>query len=164
MKFLVMSDTHGDYGVIQHVRSLHPDVDAIFHCGDSELTSEDEVLEGIHIVQGNCDWADTFPNEKVIDVAGCRIYITHGHLYNVKSTLMPLKYRAEEMKANVVLFGHSHLIGAETDNGVLFLNPGSLKQPRGRIEKSYAIIGKKSDSWQVRFYSDQGNLLEDINL
>ncbi|MFC4409863.1 metallophosphoesterase [Chungangia koreensis] len=164
MKILVMSDTHGDAQVIQHVRTLHSDVDAVFHCGDSELTSDHEVLKGIHIVQGNCDWGEAFPEEKVIEVEGSRIYITHGHLFNVKNTLMPLKYRAEEKNADVVLFGHSHLLGAEMDNGVLFLNPGSLKQPRGRNEKSYAIIQRKSDNWQVQFYSDEGILLEDINL
>ncbi|HWI49324.1 MAG TPA: metallophosphoesterase family protein, partial [Rummeliibacillus sp.] len=37
MKILVMSDTHSDAAVITQVIGQNPDVDAVFHCGDSEL-------------------------------------------------------------------------------------------------------------------------------
>lgn len=164
MKILVMSDTHGDGEVIQRVRNAHRDVDAVFHCGDSELSPDHEVLEGILVVQGNCDWDGAFSDEKVVELFDVKVFVTHGHLYNVKSTLMPLKYKAEEVEANVVLFGHSHLLGAEMEQGVLFLNPGSLKQPRGRAEKSYAILQKETAGWRVQFYSDEQILLEETFL
>jgi len=164
MKILVMSDTHGDEEIIRHVREANLNVDAIFHCGDSELSPDNESLEDVHVVQGNCDWRDSFLEEKLIELSGVRIFITHGQLYDVKRALMPIKYKAEEMNADVVLFGHSHLLGAETDQGVLFLNPGSLKQPRGRREKSYAILQKIAEGWHIQFYSDEQILLEETFL
>lgn len=164
LKLLVMSDTHGDNAIIRQVVAANPEVDAIFHCGDSELPANDQALKGIHVVQGNCDLEGTFPEEKTVDVEGTRIYITHGHLFRVKSTLMPLKYRAEEVGADLVLFGHSHLLGTEKDGDVLFLNPGSLKLPRGRHEKSYSIIRKETGKWRVSFYSDNHILLEETIL
>ena len=164
MKILVMSDTHGDEEVIRQVLAANPFVDAVFHCGDSELDATNEVLDGIHIVAGNCDREGEFPEEKIVTVEGKTVFMTHGHLYRVKSTIMPLKYRAEEIGANIVLFGHSHLLGAETDEGTLFLNPGSLTLPRGRREKSYAIIQLLGDAYHVQFFLEEHILLEEAVL
>lgn len=159
-----MSDTHGDEEVIWHVLAANPSVDAVFHCGDSELKPMNQVLDGIHIVAGNCDIDGEFPEEKIVTVEGKTVFITHGHLYRVKSTLMPLKYRAEEIGADLVLFGHSHLLGVEMDQRTLFLNPGSLAQPRGRREKSYAVIHFQGDAYHVQFFSDEHILLEEADL
>ena len=40
-------------------------------------------------------------------------------------------------------FGHSHILGAEMINGTLFLNPGSFLMPRGRRERTYALVQKE---------------------
>ena len=37
--------------------------------------------------------------------------------------------------AQVACFGHSHVLGAELIDGVLFINPGSILLPRQRVEK-----------------------------
>ncbi len=47
MKLLVMSDTHSDAAVITNVIAQNPDVDAIFHCGDSELSCSAPELQGV---------------------------------------------------------------------------------------------------------------------
>lgn len=154
MKILVMSDTHGDSHIIDVVKKHVGSVDAIFHCGDSELDLHHSSLEGVQVVLGNCDMDSSIPIEVNTTVKGTNIFMTHGHLFQVKSTLMSLNYRAQELKAQIVLFGHSHVLGAELINGVLFVNPGSLKVPRGRKEKSYAIIEKSSSQWVVTFFSD----------
>jgi uncharacterized protein len=162
MRILVMSDTHGETAVIARVRQHAGLVDAVFHCGDSELDANHETLKGTFVVEGNCDWDSSLPAEVITEVNGIKIFMTHGHLHQVKSSMMPLSYRAQEIGADIVLFGHSHMLGAELVNNTLFVNPGSLSSPRGRREKSYAIIEKTSIAWLVSFFSDGHQELEKI--
>lgn len=154
MPLLVMSDTHGDSTVIERVRGFYPQMDAVIHCGDSELSYDHNVLKDVTIVRGNCDRDKHFPEEMVLSVDGAKVYVTHGHLYNVKQSILNLSYRAQEIEADIVLFGHSHELGAELVNGILLVNPGSLLLPRGRREKSFAMIEKSEANWVVTFYTD----------
>jgi len=156
MKILVMSDTHGDAEIIQTVKSRHPEADVVIHCGDSELDYDHPYLEGIKRVRGNCDRDKRFPDEELFEVEGKKIFVTHGHLFNVKSTVMNLFYRAKEVEADAVFFGHSHVLGAELVDNALFVNPGSLLKPRGMDKKSYAVVDCKENVWRVTAYTDQG--------
>ena len=149
-----MSDTHGDSQVIDKVRGFYPNVEAIIHCGDSELAFSHTALAGIRKVRGNCDTEVAFPNEAVFDVGGVTFFVTHGHLFNVKSSILSLSYRAKEVGAQIACFGHSHMLGAEMIDDVLFLNPGSLLKPRGRKEKSFAVVNIRDDQFQVDFFTD----------
>jgi len=160
MRILVISDTHGEMESIDLVRQHVGPVDGVFHCGDSELDSMHTSLQSGYVVGGNCDFDSSFPNEVLIEIDGHTVFMTHGHLYQVKTTMIPLSYRAQEVGAEVVLFGHSHLLGAELVNEILFVNPGSLSLPKGRKEKSYAIIEKSKMAWRVSFFSDEHVELE----
>lgn len=151
-----MSDTHGDAEIIKIVRKRHQDVDCVIHCGDSELDFEHPYLDGVKRVRGNCDRDSRFPEEEQFEIAGKKIFVAHGHLFNVKSTTMNLFYRAKEVEADAVFFGHSHVLGVELVDNILFLNPGSLLKPRGLDEKSYAIVEFVEDTWKVIAFSDQG--------
>ncbi len=59
---------------------------------------------------------------------------------------MGLKYKAETEKADIVCFGHSHVLGAEVVDGTLYLNPGSIRLPRERLEKTYMILDLKENT------------------
>lgn len=154
MQVLVMSDSHGDSQVIEKVRSFYSNADVIIHCGDSELAFSHPALTNIQKVRGNCDADSAFPNETVFNVGDVTFFVTHGHLFNVKSSLLALSYRAKEVGANIVCFGHSHVLGAEIIDGILFLNPGSLLKPRGRNEKSFAVIEINEKHFHVSFFTD----------
>lgn len=160
MRIVVISDTHGETNSIDQVRHAVGPVDAVFHCGDSELDTQHESLQDAFVVGGNCDWDSSYSDEVFTEVNGVKVLMTHGHLWQVKSTLMPLSTRAQELGANVVLFGHTHLLGAEFIGNTLFVNPGSLELPRGRKEKSYAVIEKSQSKWMVTFFSDAHKQLE----
>ncbi len=159
-----MSDTHSDAAVITRVMEQNPSVDAIFHCGDSELPFTAPELQGIYKVRGNCDHDVNFPTEVVEEIDGKRIFMTHGHLFNVKSSLTSLSYRAREVQADVALFGHSHVLGVELVDEILYVNPGSLLLPRGRKEKSYAIIENIENGWHIIFYSEEKNKIAEKTL
>ena len=82
---IVMSDSHGDRAIVEEIRNHYiGKVDAIFHNGDSELPSDDEVWQGIQVVAGNMDFYDGYPERLVTDLAGTIIAQTHGHLFGRK--------------------------------------------------------------------------------
>lgn len=162
MKILVMSDTHRDAETLERVMEHWTNVEAVIHCGDSELPASYFENRPVHIVRGNCDFDEGFPEEVITELENEKILVVHGHKHHVKTTLMPLKYRADEVQATIVCFGHSHMLGAELQNDILYINPGSLHKPRGRKEKSYAIVEKMEHSWHVNFYSSEHVILESI--
>ena len=165
MKILVVSDSHGDRHALLHLKEKYEHkVDAMIHCGDSELQSNDEALQNFIYVKGNCDSDAQFSNESVRELGGYRFFITHGHLYNVRMTLQNLSYKAEEVGANIVLFGHTHYVGSEFGaDQVLYVNPGSISLPRGRIEKTFAILDLMEKEVKVNIYDHEGNHLQDVS-
>lgn len=155
MQILVMSDTHGDYDVIQKVSQFYPEIETLIHCGDSELKRDHYALnEMAAVVRGNCDSDAEFAIESVLELNGVKLYTTHGHLFGVKDSPMNLFYRAKELGAHAVFFGHTHMLAAEMIEDVLFVNPGSLLKPRGREEKSFAIVEHSPANWTITFYTD----------
>ncbi|TQR33611.1 metallophosphoesterase [Lysinibacillus sphaericus] len=159
MQILVMSDTHGDSNVIEKVRSFYPNAAAFIHCGDSELPFSHKALAGMKKVRGNCDIDKAFPDEADFDLEGVTVFVTHGHLFNVKNSILSLSYRAKEVGAQIACFGHSHILGAEMIDDVLFLNPGSLLKPRGRKEKSFALVEVEDMYFEVKFFTDNNNFI-----
>lgn len=163
MKVLIISDSHGNTDSLIKIKERHQhEVEAMIHCGDSELEDDCKALLGMHVVRGNCDFA-LFPNEIIQDIGSFQFLITHGHLYSIKSTLMKLKYRALEAGANIVCFGHSHIAGAEMVDGILFINPGSIRLPRMRKEKTYVILNLANGQANVDFYDENGDLLKHMS-
>jgi hypothetical protein len=129
VKLLIISDTHGDYPLaVRAVDSAGP-VDLIVHLGDCsddaliiESISDVPVLK----VPGNCDPGSDDERELLVTIAGRPVMITHGDRYAVKSGLSRLHKRAMELKANIVLYGHTHHAAIETIGDIIFINPGSL--------------------------------------
>ena len=126
-RILLLSDSHGWSleGILLKAESMGP-IDAVFHAGDGcrDLDRYASQLPDIYQVSGNCDF---FPaaQELTFDLFGKRFLLCHGHHYSVKSTLSLLEDRAREVKADCVVFGHTHRVCNEYRNGTLFLNPGA---------------------------------------
>jgi putative phosphoesterase len=159
-KVLIVSDSHGLRDELITIRKRHEDVDLALHCGDSELQVDDPSLEGYHVVRGNCDWQGKFPEELVLETGGLTFYFTHGHLLDVKNTLLPLQYRADEKQADIVCFGHSHLAYAEKVAGKLFINPSSIRLPRQFSDPTYVILEwDENTAITVTFYHVNGQVL-----
>lgn len=160
MKALIVSDSHGSVKELKQLKERYEgNVDVMIHCGDSELTSHHSELEGFHVVKGNCDFAGDFPNDIITDVQSTRFLVTHGHLYNIKMTLQTLLYRAKEAEANVVCFGHSHILGVEIIDDILFINPGSILLPRSRREKTFALLEIQESEIEIRFLTLDGTIV-----
>ena len=144
MKILVVSDTHGRIEGLDRAFELEQP-DEIYHLGDG-LGCEDEI-EAIYgvpltIVRGNCDWNSNLSSEEVISLGKHRLFLTHGHIYGVNYGLLELVDAAEERKADVILYGHTHVPELTKGYyGKTILNPGSISAPRQKGKKhTYAVI------------------------
>lgn len=164
MKVLILSDSHGLTKELLDIKERHKnDVEFMLHLGDSELSSQSEEMSGFSVVRGNCDFDSNYPNDMIVLLNGQKVYLTHGHLYNVKMSLMNLSYRAREVGASIVCFGHSHIAGAELIDDVLFINPGSFRLPRMRKERTYVIVEVDYNQADVVFYDSEGKVVEELS-
>ena len=164
MRYLVVSDNHWDrYILVDLVDRYRSEVDIFFHCGDSELEASDPLWDTFQVVQGNCDYGPGFEQKKVIQTGQDTVFMTHGHLSNVRFGLTQLAIEARAANADMVFFGHTHQIGCEMDQKILFLNPGSISQPRGPIQiPSYALIESLDDQISVQYYNRAHQAVEEL--
>lgn len=154
IKLIVMSDSHGDRAVVEAIKSHYQgQVAAIFHNGDSEIPSSDPVWEGIQVVAGNCDYDSGYPDQLLTEVGGVRVAQTHGHLQGINFGWDRLVYFALDSAADLCLYGHLHRAAAWQEEGVVFINPGSVLQPRGEVlERLYALVTIEDHHIHVAFY------------
>ncbi|WP_306532757.1 metallophosphoesterase [Geobacter sp.] len=141
MKIVVFSDTHGNQALAAQALDLAGHADHIIHLGDeTDDATFLEALSGITVtkVLGNCDFATDTPREAMLVLEEKRFLLTHGDLYGVKAGLDKLSKRATAEKADVVLYGHTHIQSVCTIDGVLYVNPGCLK--KGYSEPSFALL------------------------
>jgi putative phosphoesterase len=161
MKVLIVSDSHGLTRELEEIKARHEhETEAMIHCGDSELPADSAEMDGFYAVKGNCDYDREYVNERMESLGGYTFYVTHGHLHNVKMSLMNLHYKARETGAKIVCFGHSHVAGAEMIDGLLMVNPGSIIMPRMRKEKTYVIMSIEGGEVAVQFYDLNGTPVE----
>ena len=155
MRVIVFSDSHGH--LANAVRALHDSgpVDLIIHAGDfypDAIRLADETGLPFKAVIGNCDFPDKRMLEEVIELAGHRILLVHGHTYVSKYRTDKLVYRASETGAGTVIFGHSHVAGIARKAGVLLFNPGSITRPRDHNRPSYGILEVDGDGIKPAIY------------
>lgn len=129
MRILVFSDSHGDFTRMDKAVRMHKSAEVIIFCGDGENDIEyikRKYPDKMYIcVRGNNDWASSFNSTETVVLENKRIFITHGHRYSVKAGLYTLVCAAREQKADIVVFGHTHVPCTEYDDGLYILNPGS---------------------------------------
>ena len=142
LTLLVASDTHGRADLLREA-FRRAKADGVLFLGDG--LRDLGVLPGdttLRAVRGNCDWTthEDAPPVRVEEIAGYRLYLTHGHLQGVKLSRDTAIENAAAAGADVLLHGHTHIafeksypVGARIANTVLqkpllVLCPGSLGQ------------------------------------
>lgn len=147
MKIGIVSDSHGSTAAVDKMLA-HPASKGVtlwLHAGDVVPDAEylEMVTKGeadVRYVAGNSDWPDVSAKmDDVIEAAGHRIFLTHGHLYGVRFTTKMLCDAAEEEGCDIAVYGHTHV--AEVSTGALtVLNPGSVARPRDAAQGSFLIM------------------------
>ena len=138
-----MSDSHGDKKTVEKILLQQPDMDYILFAGDGiqEIKQiSEEMNKEIFFVSGNCDYFSREPTERLLSIFNKKIFLTHGHKYNVKFGLNRLFYRAKEISADIVIFGHTHKSENFKKENILFFNPGSVIFSEDYGTGTYGII------------------------
>ena len=142
MKLCVFSDSHGyTRKMLQAIRHEQPDMLVFLGDGSRDfdvIRSSFPLLPALD-VKGNCDTMSDAPLFLVFTVQGVKIFMAHGHRYDVKydPDLDGLWNAAKRTGADVALFGHTHQAYSRTRDGVLILNPGSVGENNN---PSYAVL------------------------
>lgn len=157
MNIAVAADTHGRIeGLKKQLIKDKPE--HLFFAGDF-LSDSRRLTHHLGInsdaVLGNCDGKSTGEWEKVVELAGKRFYIVHGHQFGVKSSLNTLFYRGQELGVDAVVFGHTHVVCCEQVAGMWMLNPGSASRPRRGKLASYIMLHIEGPALepQVHFFT-----------
>lgn len=147
-KLLVFSDSHGvTESMRQAVETQRPNY--IVHLGDCERDAKwlSTLFSDLPLISlpGNCDRPS--PNAiqtKLLDFEGVKVFMTHGHLYDVKRGLLKLELAGREAGADIVLFGHTHQQLCTEKNGLWLLNPGSC----GKLFPSCGLVSIQQGNFQ----------------
>ena len=132
MKILALSDSHSAlYFMRRCIETVKPD--AVIHLGDyfedGKAMEEEYSHIPFHLVPGNCDSYRVAPWQAQIlcyPVCGVPVYMTHGHRHGVKMTLTQLLADARASRADIVLYGHTHVADCHREaDGLWVMNPGS---------------------------------------
>jgi putative phosphoesterase len=136
MRIGIISDTHG---------LLRPEAEQqlagvahIVHAGDigrPEVIARLQRIAPVSAIRGNVDtgdWAECYPDTKIVRVGGRSLYILHDR--------NELKIDPVSSGIDAVISGHSHQPRIETVHGVLYLNPGSAGPRRFSLPITLAIL------------------------
>ena len=162
MKILVVSDSHGDGDTVLKIVEKHYDeIEGLIFLGDGA----EEIVElsyiypnlPIYAVTGNNDRIQrggrvSFPLEQVIEIAGRRIYLTHGHIADYRDVAEAVIARARSEGASIALHGHLHIPNQIDHDDVTLLTPGSIRYPRGGSQPSYMLFSFTSMQLNVQKY------------
>lgn len=164
MRLMIASDIHGSAFYCEKMLDCYrreaPDKlillgDILYHGPRNDLPAGyrpkevTAMLNGIKndilCVRGNCD---TEVDQMVLDfpimadyaflyLDGRMVYVTHGHIHNLENLPM-LK------SGDILLHGHTHVPACvKTEEGIIYLNPGSVSIPKGNSHHSYMIMDEK---------------------
>ena len=138
LNILVFSDSHRSRaGMYRAIDQQQPD--QVVHLGD--LVEDAEELSWAYpklpvcMVPGNCDGWTTLPPKKQITLAGKSILLSHGHLWGVKSGYDAAIADARAVRADILLFGHTHQsLCRQLEDGLWVMNPGASRSTYGLIQ------------------------------
>ena len=165
MKFLVLSDNHGQWPLVDSLlKELVDSVDYVFHCGDSEFPADDPIWDNVDaVVSGNMDFDPQFRRQQIIDTKEGQVLLVHGHLNGVNHGNTELFSLAKDNDYKFVFHGHTHILYAEYRQGILLANPGSLSRSRGSYPgKTFLLVNIEKDEIVVEYYNEKLELIPEL--
>ena len=144
MRILVLSDSHGSRRSVENAIEQQPDAKNVIFLGDGadDIESAGRFFtdRSFYIVCGNCDFSPSYLAQRLLNIGGKRIFICHGHTYGVKHGYEKVIEAAKLEKADILLFGHTHVAYTSYLDGMYIMNPGSLSRPNDIGGSSYGYI------------------------
>jgi len=146
MNVLIISDTHGL--IREELIPLLKKADHVIHAGDVGGFDTYKKLLGLNerfsAVRGNVDrgFGPVLPGDLEVRLGGLSLFMIHE--------LGGMKFDPAG-RHDLVVFGHTHKPQYREQDGVTYLNPGSVGPRRLRLPVGYATLRIRPDgTWRVR--------------
>ncbi len=169
MKCLIASDIHGNIEYldkfIERIKVEKPDRVIILgdiypYGGGSEsliyqLGDRLNTIENLSVVRGNCDFDDSyfdfkFQDRIILSNNNKIIYCCHGHINN---------YNYPPEMFDVLIYGHEHIGYIKTRNNKIYVNVGSIGNPRYGSVRNYLVM----DDEELVLKTLEGNVIDYIS-
>ena len=157
MKYLLVSDIHGDYKEVEFILKKFNELkckkiiclgDFLYHGPRNALPKNydpkkcvellNQYKDKIIAIKGNCD-AEVdemvlnfkFHKKLSLNLFHHHFVLLHGHHLDKLKNLK---------KGDIVLYGHYHIFDIHQENAITYINPGSISIPRNNLAKTYGLI------------------------
>ena len=158
----IFSDSHGDHRALDELLLQMGRIDAACFLGDiaRDAAHLEERLAPmpqhppLFAVHGNNDHACAQPDERLVELGGVRIYMTHGHHFNDQNLPKIANPRT------ILLHGHTHVPVNLHHVTHRTMNPGSTTIPKQESPRSYMLIDGTHIYW--KHLEDGSVYMEDV--
>lgn len=167
MRVVIVSDTHGELAnlrLIYNKAIIEIEAKVFIHLGDEYAdmtaveTGEIEVIKVPGIFSSHYH-DKTVPNRMIRAFEKWRFLISHTKEavpQDLKGDIDPRK-TMEQGKADVLLYGHTHIPEIVLENGYIRINPGHLKKSDGRgCRPTYCIVDVTEDHLDAKICPLEG--------
>ena len=172
MKILILSDIHEDYKTLNEVLRKEK-FDKLIVLGDlfsygfkSDNLKNEKIIklllenkDKLILISGNCDFNINFESLNLtaheiitLKLNGYYVTLTHGNNYN--KGFMPKNH------ANIFISGHTHVPLLLKEKDMIYVNPGSIGNPRFGLNKSYIVFEDK----KIIIKDIYNNVIKEMNL
>ena len=148
-KILVFSDSHGRAEYVMRILDKEPDCQTVFFLGDG-MGEVERVIpmypdKKFIAVKGNNDFQYYAEPYAYKHIDGVTFMACHGDMLSVRYTLRDLFNKAHSVRANVALYGHTHVknVAYDSYSGVCAVNPGAL------CDGNYCVIEVDKGKYDV---------------
>ena len=167
-----MSDIHGNYKSLNNVLK-NESFDKLIILGDLfsygfnyNNKDENNILkllsnykDAIILIRGNCDENINYEEFGLFahDIISLHlnnhvVTLTHGNKYS--------KGFLPSYHGDIFVSGHTHVPMLLKEQGIIYLNPGSIGKPRGGSDKSYAIF----EDNKIEIKTIDGRIIKEIKI
>lgn len=150
MDILVWSDSHGHKGYVERMLQKEPTCKTVFFLGDgmkeAEQAKELYPDRQFIFVKGNNDFHFNAETYAYKHIDGVTFMACHGDALSVRYSRRDLFNKASSVRANIALYGHTHVPKIETDSFSLVcaVNPGAL------CDGKYCVITVNKGDFEIR--------------
>ena len=153
-RIMIVSDTHRRQENLMEALDREGSIDLMIHLGDFE--GEEDIIEDmagceVMFVPGNNDFFAPYSRERIIELAGKKILLTHGHYYYVTLDLHTIREEGLARGMDIVMFGHTHRPVISVEEGITLINPGSISYPRQEDNKPTYIMMEIDNNNQISY-------------
>ncbi|KAL5477323.1 hypothetical protein EMCRGX_G024112 [Ephydatia muelleri] len=92
------------------------------------------IAADLHVVKGDFDDNNTYPEQKVVTVGQFKIGLTHGHQVVPWGDIESLAMVQRQLDVDILVSGHTHKFEALEHEGKFYINPGSATGAYNALE------------------------------